>query len=161
MNRVGSGCRTRRGNATNIDRRVGMRAKDSQVAARQKSSRPCSLVLPAPRRVVWLPDSRANTSRSRCPAEGVKLFHADHRDIIAAALFACLNSDRNTPCRCKGRSAQPLAAFAISRSSITGRKPPLVKSSSADAAAGRRNRLFGVITTSGRSMPGLTCRRSR
>ena len=35
------------------------------------------------------------------------------------------------------------------------------RSSMREAAAGKRSRLFGVMTISGRSMPGRTCRRSR
>ena len=34
---------------------------------------------------------------------------------------------------------------------MTGRKPPAVSSSIEETAAGRRSRLFGVITTSGRA----------
>src|SRR6185295_7613321 len=37
--------------------RVGKQAKGSPVGPQQKSSRPCSLVLPAPRRVVWRLDT--------------------------------------------------------------------------------------------------------
>ena len=44
---------------------------------------------------------------------------------------------------------------------INGLNPPVVKSPTVEAAAGKRNRLFGVITISGRSIPDCTWRLSR
>ena len=108
----------------------------------------------------WIPgEHRAQLG----PGEGVELLQPDDRRAARRPASPPRPAGRSRPCRCRAPAGRPAPGCSRTDGVVEHRLQacPSARSSSRELACGRRSRLLGVMTTSGRWRVRRAWRRSR